>query len=913
VFRAEEIPREWTKQLLSERLQQSFPGHDFQVDSLCRHFIRPLSTALVTFNSTVPEGLSTLNNGSDRVIELDIGGCQIIFCHCLNLTTLFEPSEGESLKADFIFVHGLNGHAIGSWTAPNGKCWPRDFLGHDLAGLRILSFGYEANLKFDTSTSQLSDFGLQLIEQLLILRPTTEDKERPLFLVGHSFGGTIINWTLHRLWSRQKCNTEYGQTLSAIRCAAFFGTPHQGMNNEPLEPLTLKRIHSSMTRTLRDLQPDSELLKMLRDTLTELSPDIRFITCVEQKLTLAPLIDGQRRENYHAVDMNGARIYSQSEDIIPIQGDHREMIKFSYKGDMHYQQVLRQLRRSLDNCGALTVEQMQAFLNSLRFSEIEERQMTIKNAYEMTCDWLFECPEYLNWSLLSSNVKKEDPFLWIKGNAGSGKSTLMKFAFTYHRKRQSDDPIIAFFFNAQGTDLQKTAKGMYRSLLLQILQGTERIPCEVYALKQSMRGGFSTWQTYALKELLEYFIPRSGRPLFCFIDALDECQSFDVREVYELFKRLAELCAEKQTIFRVCFSSRHNLDIPAQNCRVVCLEEQEGHSQDILRYIEHKLQIRPGEPAQATQQALKRKASGVFLWAMLVVGILNKDSDRGRRSFRERLDRIPADLYKLYRHVLTQEREKDSKDKLLLCLQWVLFAKRPHKPMELYFAILSGASPEALRTVRECAQNQPTEDLAGKFVLDASKGLVEITRADVPVVQFVHESVPEFLHSDEAISQIWKEHRSVFRGKSHNRLKHYCLRFLEGLATPVSGNPDEVEFPSYRRWKVPPLIDPLSIFATYAVENILYHANEAERDGVTQAQFLQYFPLTQWIQLANTLSDQRVYTPKASLLYILAEQNMSELIAAHPCRFSYLYPEQELYGSPFFVALAKANIETIRS
>lgn len=49
--------------------------------------------------------------------------------------------------------------------------------------------------------------------------------------------------------------------------------------------------------------------------------------------------------------MNGAQIYSQSEDIILIQGDHREMIKFSYR-DMHYQQVLHQLRRSLDNCGS---------------------------------------------------------------------------------------------------------------------------------------------------------------------------------------------------------------------------------------------------------------------------------------------------------------------------------------------------------------------------------------------------------------------------------------------------------------------------------------------------------------------------------------------------------------------------------
>ncbi|KAF2809380.1 uncharacterized protein BDZ99DRAFT_356457, partial [Mytilinidion resinicola] len=576
----------------------------------------------------------------------------------------------------------------------------------------------------------------------------------------------------------------------------------------------------------------------------------------------------------------------------------------------------------------LTVEQRQALLDSLRFSDIEKRQMTIKHAYDTTCDWIFECPEYMSWSALSNNMK-EDPFLWIRGNSGSGKSTIIKFAFTYHRTRQGDDSRIAFFFDARGTDLQKTAKGVYRSLLLQILKGTEEIPREIHALEQSMRGGFSTWQTSALKELLEYFIPRSGRPTFCFIDALDECQRSDSRDVITFFARLSELCAKKQIIFRVCFSSRYDPRIPTQDRRRVCLEEQEGHNLDILRYIEHKLQTRPGIPTQATQQALKRKASGVFLWAMLVVGTLNKDPDWGRRcSFRDRLDMIPADLHELYRHILTPKRENDSEDKLLLCLQWILFAKKPQTPMELYFAILSDANPEALRTMRESARNQPTEDLAAKFLLDASKGLVEITHAHVPVVQFIHESLPKFLHSDYAIGQIWRERQSAFQGNSHDRLKRCCLRFLEGLATPASGTLDEVEFPNYCHQKdggkwtqslcsskdhLPPSLDPLPIFARYAVENILYHANEAERNGVTQAQLSQYFPLTHWIQLVNTLSDQPLYTPKASLLYILAEQNMSELIAAHPHRLSYLNPEQELYGSPFFVALAKANIDTIRS
>ncbi|KAL1646951.1 hypothetical protein SLS58_003088 [Diplodia intermedia] len=58
--------------------------------------------------------------------------------------------------------------------AANGRFWPRDFLGNDLEGARVLSFGYEASLKMDSSTSQLSDFGRQLLEQLPDFRPTAE-------------------------------------------------------------------------------------------------------------------------------------------------------------------------------------------------------------------------------------------------------------------------------------------------------------------------------------------------------------------------------------------------------------------------------------------------------------------------------------------------------------------------------------------------------------------------------------------------------------------------------------------------------------------------------------------------------------------------------------------------------------------
>lgn len=69
------------------------------------------------------------------------------------------------------------------------------------------------------------------------------------------------------------------------------------MSVEPLEEFALasKRQNSSMIRTLGDLKPNSELLEVLHRHLRLLSTTtkIRVISCVEQKLTLAPVCKGR--------------------------------------------------------------------------------------------------------------------------------------------------------------------------------------------------------------------------------------------------------------------------------------------------------------------------------------------------------------------------------------------------------------------------------------------------------------------------------------------------------------------------------------------------------------------------------------------------------------------------------------------
>ncbi|KAF2877237.1 hypothetical protein BDV95DRAFT_601651 [Massariosphaeria phaeospora] len=940
VFRLEEIPVEWEKQSVVALLEQAFPGHKLRVDSLCKAAAGSGSTALVTFDSPVPKGLAELEEGSQEVVTVDVQDCSIIFGNCLGLTTLFEPSAGQQTKADILFVHGLGGHAIGSWTASNGRCWPRDMLGNDVENTRIISFGYEASLTQDTSTSRLSDFGEQLLGQLGILRDSAQDRNRPLFLIGHSFGGTIITWALHNLSSKRKENG-FGDTLQAIRCVTFFGTPHTGMSVEELQPLTNGRIHSAASRTLEDLRQNSQILDILREGLQNLNTDIefniKFITCVEQKLTTIPSTDGKIPKQYHAVPKSAARLFCHSENTISIHADHRNMIKFSHKGDRHYNQVVQQLRRALEGCASRSVvnrnvrllskEQKRELLTSLRYPEMALREKGINEACPGTSEWVFQSPKYVDWFSSSSESNVSGQILWLKGNSGSGKSTLMKSALTHNRTAHGNHSVLGFFFDSQGKSLEKSAMGMYRSLLFQMLESSEDVPCEVEALTPWLKDKRLEWKMFHLKQLLEYFMTHSPQPRTCFIDGLDECQRSDTQEILSFFEQLVHKRTEKDIRLSVCFSSDYDARFSSPHQQVICLEKEAAHTQDILKYAERTLKI--GHAAGPVQQQLQQKASGSFLWAVLAVKILDQEPDRHHRHvLRERLQELPSELPELYQYILTNQRGTNSQDMLLRCLESLL--RHPQgfsTAKELYF-VLFGSSLVKEEDIQRC-------------IATASRGLVQIGHGPMPTVRFVHSSIPDFLHNDKRMSRIWKDYRSASKGDSHEQLKRDCLDLLQGSRNAPNMISDALQSnlenskgfvdehinvadggdQTPRRGATHQLASSFGLPPSqteFAIKHVLHHANEAQKNGISQEKFLQDFPLDRYTQLekkslpSSKTSHQPMNASKPSLLYTLAEKNTPELIAIHPDRSVYMRPGQGPHGSPLFVALVNKNLDTLR-
>jgi ankyrin repeat protein len=599
-----------------------------------------------------------------------------------------------------------------------------------------------------------------------------------------------------------------------------------------------------------------------------------------------------------------------------------DMCRFTGLDDVEYKKVAAALHRMTrmvsrqerrGEIPTLNEEQRRTLMDSMRFDRMDARQMTIKRAHAKTCKWLLKKSEYLDW-LDAVKLHEHHGFLWIKGKPGTGKSTMMKFALGNSRKMMNDRIIISFFFNARGADLEKSTTGMYRSLLLQLLERLPELQCVFDSL------GFATWNSSGhhqwsvelLKDLFEQAIQILGQSsVMCFIDALDECDECQIRDMVTFFQHLGELTVSAGIRFQVCFSSRHYPHITIRKGLSLVLEGQEGHIHDITSYIDSELKIGRGRLAEQIRVELQEKASGVFMWVVLVVDILNKEHDGGRiHALRKRLRDIPSDLHELFRDILT--RDYHNRNELLLCIQWLLFARQPLKPEELYHAILS-VNPQDLP---RWDSDEIEIDTIKKFILNSSKGLAEITKSKTLSVQFIHESVRDFLLKENGLRAVWSSLGSNFQGQSHERLKQCCLNYMSiDIATHLNIDTPLPKASSQEAAALRLSVAKIFPFLQYAVQNVLYHADVAEGEGVNQKDFVQNFQLADWINLDNLFERHEIrrHTPNVSLLYILAEGNMSNLIRVHPSNLSCFEVENERYGLPLFAALATGSDDAVRT
>ncbi|KAI7760689.1 hypothetical protein LZL87_007901 [Fusarium oxysporum] len=548
-------------------------------------------------------------------------------------------------------------------------------------------------------------------------------------------------------------------------------------------------------------------------------------------------------------------------------------------------------------------------LKSLDFEQIDARKLTVKAAHSKTCRWFLEHPDYLSW-IDRQQISQHHGFLWIRGKPGAGKSTIMKFIYLESRKKDEKTQSLtaSFFFNARGGLLEKTVTGMYRSLLLQLFHGYPDLKCVLDDPELVPRSQSGCPSLNVLKDLLRAAVAKLGqRPFICFIDALDECDEQQVMDLVEYFENLAVQCTEDSINLRICFSSRHYPYIDIKFGMRIILEQQTGHTSDLEMFIMANLRISNPSLLADLRDTMLEKAAGVFLWVVLVVSILNKESRRGGLALKTRLQEVPSGLSDLFKDLL--KRDTTNMEDFQLSLLWILLSDRPLKPEEYYHAIWSGLYMKGLADpdIPE-VDTGDSEGCSARCVISSSKGLAEITKVEQPRVQFIHESVRDFLIKDRGLQELWPELGPDWESVGHDRLKLCCYSYFQLVTRKL-----QIE-DSYLVDEDLLLLIETYPFLEYASQSVLHHANFASNID-NQQSFLENFPTSVWKRVVNAFEEGEVqeYTPGAGLLYILADRGHPSLIQTRLKSDANIYvlSEKDRYIYPLIAAMANGDKSSV--
>ncbi|UZP39227.1 hypothetical protein NXS19_007043 [Fusarium pseudograminearum] len=157
---------------------------------------------------------------------------------------------------------------------------------------------------------------------------------------------------------------------------------------------------------------------------------------------------------------------------------------------------------------------------------------------------------------------------------------------------------------------------MYQSLLYQLFSQIPRLK-DVFddfsRLDLPEADMQESWALPSLQGLLEHAISELGsHRLWVFVDALDEGNEREVRNMITFFGGLGKEAKDANVDMRVLFASRHYPKITISHKVEIILESEKEHHLDIERYIQSELYIKDGMTAQGLKMRLSTVHQAFF-------------------------------------------------------------------------------------------------------------------------------------------------------------------------------------------------------------------------------------------------------------------------------------------------------------
>lgn len=250
--------------------------------------------------------------------------------------------------------------------------------------------------------------------------------------------------------------------------------------------------------------------------------------------------------------------------------------------------------------------------------------------------------------------------------------------------------------------------------------------------------------------------------------------------------------------------------------------------------------------------------------------MLNKLYDQGKSpaSMLRKLDDVPQDLHRMFADILSRVAE-DINERVAL-FRWVLFSLRPIRPVELYIAVQTYSSADADTSIVEAGET------VVRYLVDCSRGLVELTAAEPPVLQFIHVTVQDFLIGNSLAGTISHVRLLDFRADScHIVMAKECLQYLISLGHKMPSAKSDADkhplaaYAAEQWWQHIPASEKL------CKQSLLALIQDPLMNATNLLTWVRYYNVDMWLRNYNALITVHDLTPP---LYYAARVGRPEVV-----------------------------------
>ncbi|KAF3108011.1 hypothetical protein TWF102_011494 [Orbilia oligospora] len=788
VFRVQCISHNTTKDGLKSKLD-SLLGDELEEFSLVHFQLVPACNGsqaqvaifkyhprIATRSPQVPSFLATPEpwfqlDGNDVFIDTEFYG----------LTQLF-PVNPNDVKIDIVAISGLNSHAFGSWTSCSGvpendKMWLSDFISKDeiLKDSRVMTFGYDTKYR-SKKQMWIEDHGDSFLTELDKARKTPKERDRPLEIIGHSFGGTIVT----HAYVRSSEKTELEHIYNSITDIFLFGVPFQGINLDDVRSMVeeisdpIGQGEKMIEYIAYETSRHTTILDVFKNRIKERETRIFSFFETEKTPKVVKQEDGtfgRTGDLIIVVDRDSVKLGLEPlEKLFRAEGNHSTMVESTLEAAKYgVDQIQRngikrkRVRSSYGDDGNRANRPYRFSHPALRELHITDPRLD-KERIESTKGGLFD--DSYKWILGNPDFKKwrnDDQYhiLWISGDPGKGKTMLLcGIVNELKRDNSAADGFYLSYFFCQGTDARiNNATAVLRGLIFSLILQEESLGSHIQQIYdqvgQGAFEGINSWfrLSKVFGAILSVLIREPTNTVYLIIDALDECVS-DLEKLLNLISKFVSTSSSPQIKWIV--SSRNLSDIerklalPASigGSRLSLELNSSLVSRAVEAYIgDQVLKLWPSERDeefrnQVCKQLIKQ-ADGTFLWVSLVVKDLEElqGAYQYKKTVLKKLGEIPSGLPQLY-GLMMQKIKSLRGENPRLCLIILSTMAIAYRPLQL----------AELTALTELDSDPAEPDMIEVLIKDCGSFLT--VRQNT--IYFVHQSAKDFLLEENSFTTFFR-------------------------------------------------------------------------------------------------------------------------------------------------------------